>query len=272
MSDASEYLFVGTGLSLEEKIAASIALMRENEAAALQLSDDGYWLAFSGGKDSCVIKHLADAAGVKYKAHYGVTTIDPPEVVRFIRDVHPDVIWNKQPHGFFWWMQKKGLPSRLARWCCEIFKEGCGHGQYVITGVRAAESSRRKTAWTDVTQFRNGAGKHVCPILKWTDADVWDYIRGNNISYCSLYDEGWKRLGCVGCPMAGKNRIREFARWPKLESAWRRASAVYFDLHKGKVRADGKPYYIERFNQSDEFFEWWLSDHPMPEDECPGLW
>lgn len=47
--------------------------------------DEGYFVAFSGGKDSVVIKALCDLAGVRYDAHYNVTTVDPPELVRFIR-------------------------------------------------------------------------------------------------------------------------------------------------------------------------------------------
>ena len=54
---------------------------------------EGYYLAFSGGKDSVVIKALADMAGVKYDAHYNVTSVDPPELVRFIKEKYPDVMW-----------------------------------------------------------------------------------------------------------------------------------------------------------------------------------
>ena len=52
---------------------------------------EGYYLAFSGGKDSCVCKALLDMAQVKYEAVYRVTSVDPPELVRFIRDRYPDV-------------------------------------------------------------------------------------------------------------------------------------------------------------------------------------
>lgn len=51
---------------------------------------EGYYLAFSGGKDSAVIKALADMAGVKYDAHYNLTSVDPPELVKFIKDFHSD--------------------------------------------------------------------------------------------------------------------------------------------------------------------------------------
>ena len=54
---------------------------------------EGYYLAFSGGKDSQCIYHLDKMAGVKFDAHYSVTTVDPPELMRFIREQYPDVEW-----------------------------------------------------------------------------------------------------------------------------------------------------------------------------------
>lgn len=112
---------------------------------------EGYYLAFSGGKDSVVIKALADMAGVKYDAHYNLTSVDPPELVRFIKDVHLDVqieiprdkdgkhitMWDLIP-------KKKMPPTRIVRYCCEVLKEGGGEGRFTVTGVRWAESSRRK--------------------------------------------------------------------------------------------------------------------------------
>lgn len=58
---------------------------------------EGYFLAFSGGKDSQCIYHLAQMAGVKFDAHYHVTSVDPPELIYFIREHYPDVIWDV-PH------------------------------------------------------------------------------------------------------------------------------------------------------------------------------
>lgn len=110
-----------------------------------------YYLAFSGGKDSVTIKALADMAGVPYEAHYHVTSVDPPELVAFIRDYHPDVsrdiprykdgkpitMWNLIP-------KKRMMPTQLARYCCEYLKEDAGDGFKTITGVRWAESVNRK--------------------------------------------------------------------------------------------------------------------------------
>lgn len=39
-----------------------------------------------------VCKALLDMSGCKYDATYRVTSVDPPEMVRFIKDKHPDVI------------------------------------------------------------------------------------------------------------------------------------------------------------------------------------
>lgn len=67
-------------------IQYSIDLIRRAERLALKMQPGkGFWLAFSGGKDSQCIYHLAKLAGVKFEAHYAVTTLDHPELVRFIR-------------------------------------------------------------------------------------------------------------------------------------------------------------------------------------------
>ena len=111
---------------------------------------EGYYLAFSGGKDSVVCKALMEIAGVKYDAHYRVTSVDPPELVRFIRDKHPDVerevpkddngkpvtMWNLIP-------RKLMPPTRLVRYCCSELKEDGGDGRMTVTGVRWAESVNR---------------------------------------------------------------------------------------------------------------------------------
>ena len=107
----------------------------EKAIKRLQLYEppEGYYLCFSGGKDSVVIKALADMAGVKYDAHYSITGIDPPELVKFIKEYHKDVIfeypryrdgtrvtmWNLIP-------KKTMPPTRLARYCCAYLKENGG--------------------------------------------------------------------------------------------------------------------------------------------------
>ena len=133
---------------LGEKVKASIERLK----AFQPKNGEGYYLAFSGGKDSVVIKALADMAGVKYDAHYNVTSVDPPELVRFIKENYPDVasdiprypstglpvtMWNLIP-------RQSIPPTRIARYCCRYLKERGGDGRMTITGVRWAESTNRK--------------------------------------------------------------------------------------------------------------------------------
>ncbi len=113
--------------------------------------EEGYYLAFSGGKDSCVIKALADMAEVKYDAHYRVTSVDPPELVQFIKEYHPDVIMDrpldKDGNQITMWNlipKKKMPPTRIVRYCCSELKESGGQGRFTVTGVRWAESAKRK--------------------------------------------------------------------------------------------------------------------------------
>ena len=119
---------------------------------------EGYFLCFSGGKDGSVIKALADMAEVKYDAHYHVTSVDPPELVRFIKEHHPDVIFDyprdKDGNRITMWNlipRKKMPPTRIVRYCCKELKEQGGKGRLKITGVRWAESANRKKNQSEVT-------------------------------------------------------------------------------------------------------------------------
>jgi phosphoadenosine phosphosulfate reductase len=248
-------------LPLEAKIQTAIDTLRAYEPMALSLNPAGFWLAFSGGKDSCVMLELAKMAGVKYHAAYSVTTIDPPELVRFIKREHPDVEWVRQPISFFARLARRsnGPPTRLARWCCEEFKEGGGRGWMKLIGIRVAESSRRAKLWRTYVPNRRGGGI-VCPICYWTDEDVWQFIRQRMLPYCELYDQGFARLGCVGCPMGGPNSVaREFDRWPRYRALWKRAIVRFWERWHDVPRNDGKPRYSAAFASGDAMWEWWLS-------------
>ena len=122
--------------------------------------EEGYYLAFSGGKDSVCLKALADMAGVKYDAHYNATTVDPPELVRFIKKYHPDVEIMKPDIPMRKLIAKKKMPpTRLVRYCCIHYKEAHGKGRVTLTGTRWAESSNRKNNQGTVTVFdRKAAG------------------------------------------------------------------------------------------------------------------
>lgn len=216
---------------------------------------DGYYLAFGGGKDSLVIMDLAIKAGVRFDSHYHLS-MDPPELVMFVKQNYPDVLIEKS--GFNYWnlIVEKGFPLRKRRWCCEYFKEHGGEGRGVITGVRWAESSRRKNrrmveTTFSKTRFALPQRFILNPIVDWTTPDVWEYIAENRISYCSLYDEGFKRLGCVMCPMtSGVNAQLEYRRHPKIAKAYENAFDRLYEKKKDK--------YGSRWSSGREMFFWWL--------------
>lgn len=132
-----------------------------------------YYGCFSGGKDSVVIKRLAEMAGVNVVWHYSQTTIDPPELVRFIKKEHSDVIWNKPKKNFFRRLEEKMLPTRRIRWCCSEYKENVSpSGSVLILGVRAAESAARASNWKDITFHKTSRCWAVSPILSWRDQHV----------------------------------------------------------------------------------------------------
>lgn len=242
---------------------------------------EGYYLAFSGGKDSVVIKALADMAGVKYDAHYNVTSVDPPELVQFIKSMHSDVAIDKPRdkdgnHITMWNLipSRKMPPTRIIRYCCGALKENGGSGRFVITGVRHAESAKRKNNRAGLEIEQGGTrrkcvdpdnpdneemvrvcptkGKHILnPIIDWEDEDVWEFIHKYNLPYCELYDKGYKRLGCIGCPMS-THQGEELERYPKIKRAYLKAFEKMLDNRKAADLETG-------WQTAEEVMNWWIN-------------
>lgn len=287
-----EQLDMWGGSPLEDKVKKAIERFRSYEDIALSFSPDGFYIAFSGGKDSQCIYHLAKEAGVKFTAHNNHTTVDPPELVRFVREQYPDVTVHKPPMTMWELILKRRMPpTRLARYCCEVLKEGGGAGLLCVTGVRWAESVKRKAnrAVSEVIGSKGSnkmlfsdddegrqmmetcqkKGKRILnPIVDWTDDDVWGYIRSRGIKYCSLYDEGFDRLGCIGCPMAGqKGREREFERWPKYKATYIRAFDRLAKYRNENGMNEGKRV---TFDSGQAIFDWWMEYTKAPEEPFDG--
>ena len=272
---------------LPKKTARAISLFRMFEKTALGYRPEGYYLAFSGGKDSVVIYWLAKMAGVRFTAHYHLTTVDPPEVVRFIRKEYPKVQIEKPELTMWELIVKKQIPPlRRVRYCCEALKEHGGEGAFTVTGVRWQESRKRKQRTSleiltskdriylncDNEESRRQVetcalkGKRVLnPIIDWTEEEVWRFIRTYGLPYCVLYDLGFQRLGCLGCPLAStKNREREFARYPQYARAYIRA----FDRMVEARMASGKPR--GSWKDGESVFWWWMYGNGKRERQIDG--
>lgn len=136
------------------------------------------------------------------------------------------------------------------RYCCRILKERGGEGRTVITGVRAAESFKRaKRQLLEDDSKRNKS--YVNIIIDWTDEEVWEFLRKYEVPYCSLYDEGWKRLGCVCCPNG--NQKKQAERWPKIADAYRRACVKAYEVKLSKGLS------FRDWQNGDEMFNWWIT-------------
>lgn len=247
-----------TTLSGDTLIDVAIRRIREHEPP------EGYWLAFSGGKDSIVCYRLAEMAGVKFTAHYSVTTIDPPKVTRFIREEYPQVIrdyprYKGERTNFYELVARKGLPNRMVRWCCMVFKERQGgKGATVILGVRSAESAKR--AGRPV--FYEREGKYLLnPILEWSDNDVWDFIHSQKLKYPSVYDSGSRRVGCIMCPLACRaSRVKHYEEYPQHVRAIERAVDR---LLEGKRREEKETSLLKWGRNGHEIVYHWVHDSPI---------
>ena len=257
---------------LRKKMLHSVELLQKAEKIALNYdAEQGYFLAFSGGKDSQALYHIAQLAGVRFNGHMKLTSVDPPEVIRFVKKNYPEVELIKPGKSIFQSaVERKILPTMRVRWCCAEYKETTGAGKVTLIGIRKAESSRRakrneveinnrkfsgdldglneyrqkqkakrvrrksKERGVNITNADEEQtlgciqGKEsllLSPIIYWAEQDVWEFL--NNVvkvPHCSLYDEGWHRIGCIGCPMSShKQKMIENERYPHVKRNWIKA-------------------------------------------------
>lgn len=224
-----------------------------------------------------MVYDLVKKSGVKADFHFNVTSVDPPELLRFIRKNFNDVTWHR-PEKTMWKLIREKMmpPTRKIRYCCEHLKERGGKGRkIVVTGVRGAESSKR--AGRKMIEACQRVKRHYLnPIIDWEDQHVWQYIRENNLPYCELYDQGFTRIGCVGCPMGTiSNRRKELSRWPKYEKLYR---AAFVDAVKNKMERlrKGDKYLINTsgyytWDNGDGMFDWWMGTQREKENPDQGV-
>ena len=238
--------------SLQKKIDQSIRLLQQVYNAH---PDEVIEIAYYGGKDSDVILQLAKEAGIRYEAIYKNTTIDPPGTIRHAQEMGATIIRPKRTFGEL--IQKKGAPTRFARFCCSELKEYKVR-DVAVMGVRKAESAKRAERYSEPTQCRfYGSKKNhveaIYPILEWTNEDVSAFLSDRKIKCAPIYyDEDGvfhveRRLGCMCCPLASKkNRIEEFRKHPGMVRFYLRNLRIFRQTHPN---AQAWTYFSSEYEQ-----------------------
>jgi len=270
------------------KIDIAIARIKEFEPMALMNNPAGYYVCISGGKDSSVIQELCIMAGVKCEFVHNHTAVDHPQTVYFIRREQErlkalgyvfriEIPRDKEGRQITMWsgIKKGGLPTRIVRWCCNKLKETGGTGRYCITGVRWAESIKRRNRGvheeitinkdnTVVLNNDNDMRRHLnetCipkrkfilnPIIDWKDDDIWEFLKTRKLPVNPLYANGYIRVGCIGNPMAFREKKRLIEN-PRYKNAYFRAVVKHFEYRKERgLKIEGV------MASPESYFEWWL--------------
>ena len=171
---------------LQKKIDCAIRLLQ-----GIQNGYDGeIEVAYSGGKDSDVILQLAKEAGIRFRAIYRNTTIDPPGTIVHVGRMGAEILRPKET--FFQLVAEKGFPNRFSRFCCEKLKEYKVMDKCIM-GVRKSESSKRNERYNEPTECRFYGRKteanHVeaiYPILDWTDNDVLAFVEDRHLTLATV--------------------------------------------------------------------------------------
>jgi len=250
-------------MNLQTKIEKSLSFIE-----SVIKSMDNLCIGFSGGKDSVVLWHLVRTVDTScaIPAYYANTTIDPPGTLPFIRSSFKDVEILRPKESFYQLVKRKGLPTRLSRFCCEYLKERVGIGKNMFEGVRSEESKNREGRdyiQCDTRKFYKG-GKHIYPIYDWSEKDVWKYIEMFSLPIAPCYIQAggnMTRLGCVGCPLVSRKGVRraEFEVYPKTLQSIKRA------IHIGMQNNPQWKLTQLTNGDSESAIEWWLSGKTMDE-------
>lgn len=185
---------------------------------------DCFHVAFSGGKDSCVLLDLVKKALPKgsFVVIFGDTGMEFPDTYEAIKKTKQQCVEEEIP----FYIAKShfnpkeswklfGPPSRVLRWCCSVHKstpqtlklrEMTGKNDFIgldFVGIRAQESVARSTyRYENYGAKQKGQFSHNS-ILEWTSAEVWLYIYANDLLINETYKKGNGRAGCLFCPMSG---------------------------------------------------------------------
>lgn len=214
---------------LQKKVDRAIRFLRSIP------NDEPIEIAYSGGKDSDVILELARMAGIKYRAIYKNTTIDPKGTIKHCKDMGVEIVRPKST--FLELMSMYGFPNRFSRFCCAYLKEYKILDKCIIV-VRREESTKRAQRYKEpeICRVYNKSEKvrQYLPILDWTTDDVADFLQERGIKCAPVYydEQGVfhpeRRLGCMCCPLANTTeRLQCFKNNPNMVKLYIRAGKKF---------------------------------------------
>lgn len=272
-----------------DRVQTAIERLKAFAELAVSANPNGFIVLDSGGKDSGTIKALAFLSGVPFEIVHNHTTADHPLTVGFVREEQKR--WQKSgiPYRITYPYYKgkrtsmwdmivlKGPPTRVRRWCCDVLKKNRAEkGRFAVSGVRWAESVRRKNSrhlyeaplnaktlvgfhfaedakgYLEREPTRLARGQFLInPIIDWTDEDVWEFHSKYKLSYNPLYDMGYKRVGCVGCPMG--NNKRELEKMPEFKRLYIRAFQRYLDRRPDLTET-------HFWHDGNSIYRWWVDN------------
>jgi phosphoadenosine phosphosulfate reductase len=185
-------------------------------------------LAFSGGKDSLAVLHIALDVNPDTPVIYNNTTVEFPETLQYVNMLQAKWALNlyttKCTQSFFNATKEKGWATHENRWCCKPYKEEpasqymVSHGfKAEITGTTRTESIYRRSLNPIKIPKKEPYMIRVNPIYDWSEWEVWRYIKENGLPYNPLYDKGYRRIGCWCCPINGPTHYKRLGKThPKL--------------------------------------------------------
>lgn len=228
---------------MNKKVKQSIQILQSYEKFLMNRGrGELLEIQYSGGKDSDVLLTLAKMAGIKFKAVYKNTTIDPPYTLKHVQNNDVEIL--RPRLTFLQLVAKRGWPTMFRRFCCSELKEYYT-SPYIVTGVRASESVKRSLRYSAPSECRyysaNKRPEIIMPLVHWHADDILNFIKDENINLHPLYyrEDGsidiTKRLGCLGCPLQSDRGRNDFLKYPKLLRAKCRALAEFWKNHNKEL-------------------------------------